>query len=1067
MEYDNHCFGKKRLLLTKKLIYQELNDNPLFSVLSPKELSHLAENAKVLNYSLGEVVVKEGDEGDSMFILYSGKARVLSKDIQGQDITLATLSKGDHFGENSLITKERRNATVRASGDVVIIKIDKEDFNHLVAENPPLRDYFSKFLSNMAMHTFLKKTTLLGTLPAKEIREFLDKFKIKEFQEGEEIVKQGEEGDSFYIIRNGRVKVVIRDDTGREKTVNFLREGQFFGEIALVKEAPRTASVIAIEKTTLFLLEKQDFEELIQRSPQIEKVIQDSIIKYRIDIPDVQGINEEILKKVKKTKEKKELPVGKAPDTIRDSSFIKEETQDQLRKQSYQERKSKIKEKKFTIKHKRKIPFIRQRNEMDCGPTCLAMICGYYGKRIRMNIIRDLTHVSREGASMLNLAEAAENLGFATRGIKTSVEKLKELPLPAIVHWKGYHFVVLHKVQKDIMVVADPAIGIIRYSQKEFEENWSGRILLLEPTPKLTELKEESANPFSRFLPLLSPFRGIISQLILASLFLNLLGLAMPVITSRVVDKAIPDNDINFLNMLILALIIIIGTRLLMESVRQYLLAYTTTRLDYNMMRILYRHVLHLPMRFYQAFKSGDIIRRFHDTSKIRDMLAEITVTTFLDTMMVGFYFILMFYYNATLASFIAVLLPFYVIMGIIITPYFRRRYTDFYHAAGENDAYMVESINGIASLKSLSAEQSANWHWNNRYIKQIKSMLSLTKAGIIWTTISRLIYYIGFTLVLWYGAKEVLNKDLTLGQLMAFNVLLGIVFTPIMNLVAFWNRIQEARIATQRVNDILDSPIEGEETKKSVRHLDLVNGYIEFQNVTFRYGGKHSKNVLQNINLEILPGQTVGLVGRSGCGKSTFINLILRLFEPNEGRIFIDGYDINTVSLSSLRNQIGVVSQESFLFNGSVRDNISYGNPEASFEEIVSAAQLADAHDFVLDLPLGYDTIIGERGSTLSGGQRQRIAIARALIKNPGILIFDEATSSLDTESEKAIQDNMKTILTGRTSIIIAHRLSTIQNADVIIVLDSGIIVEMGDHKSLMENRGLYYYLSNQQLNL
>jgi ATP-binding cassette, subfamily B, bacterial HlyB/CyaB len=377
----------------------------------------------------------------------------------------------------------------------------------------------------------------------------------------------------------------------------------------------------------------------------------------------------------------------------------------------------------------------------------------------------------------------------------------------------------------------------------------------------------------------------------------------------------------------------------------------------------------------------------------------------------------------------------------------------------------MVESVAGVGTVKATAAERPIRWKLEGLIVKSLNVQFRTALWGMATTSVGNLLQMLNIIFLFWYGAHLVIDGELSVGQLVAFNLLVVNVTRPILNVVDLWREFQEINIAFERLNDVFDAKPEEEAQGGSLIKMPRVRGLIKFDNVTFRYPTRADKNALQNISLEILPGQTVALVGRSGSGKTTFANMLLRLHHPNEGRVFIDGHDLRHVSISSLRSQIGVVPQDVFLFSGTIRENIAFGDPDAPLERVVGAAMLAGAHEFISELPLGYETRIGERGQSLSGGQKQRIAIARALFKQPRILIFDEATSALDSESERAIQQNLDQILKDRTTLIIAHRLSTVRNADRIVVLDRGTVVEQGNHYSLMKQKGMYYYLNSQQL--
>ena len=417
------------------------------------------------------------------------------------------------------------------------------------------------------------------------------------------------------------------------------------------------------------------------------------------------------------------------------------------------------------------------------------------------------------------------------------------------------------------------------------------------------------------------------------------------------------------------------------------------------------------------------------------------------------------------MALLVLVIVPPFVLLALIATPFLQRVSREIFGAHNEETGYLIQSLTGIRTIKSMAVEHSVRWHWEELFGKAIKKSFSGQVIGNTLQIFSSTIEAVVSTSLLWFGAWLVIQNELTIGQLVAFNMLLGNVIHPFQRLIVLWNQLQEVMIAVERINDVIDAEPEEDLQHQSRQSLPQIHGYIRFDKVTFRYHPESDVNTLENISFEVQPGQMVALVGRSGSGKTTISKLVLGLYPPTEGKILIDGYDVTSLSLQSLRQQIGVVDQDTFLFGSTIRENISLGHPEAALSEVIEAAQQAGAHQFIKELPMGYETQIGEGGGTLSGGQRQRLAIARALVGNPRLLILDEATSSLDAESERIIQTNLNTILQDRTTLVIAHRLSTVRNADLILVLDRGVLVESGTHDQLMAKRGQYFYLNQQQL--
>ncbi|MEH1867931.1 MAG: peptidase domain-containing ABC transporter [Nostoc sp.] len=709
-------------------------------------------------------------------------------------------------------------------------------------------------------------------------------------------------------------------------------------------------------------------------------------------------------------------------------------------------------------------PFYAQQSAADCGCACLVMIGNYWGKRFSINRLRDMTNVSRSGASLKAIAAAAENLGFATRPVKATLDKLAEQPLPAIVHWEGKHFIVVYEITKKRVIVCDPAIGQCSLTKAEFQGGWSGYALLLQPTALLKNTKNESTS-FWKFFELIKPHYRTLLEIFTASVLIQLFGLVTPVFTQLLLDRVLVQRSLTTLNAIGLGMIIFGLFGVAVNAVRQYLLFHTANRISVSLLVGFIKHTFRLPLSYFESRFVGDIVSRIQENQKIQHFLTGQTLSIVLDMLTLVVYLALMFSYSWRMALFVLFIIPPFFILALASTSILRRISRETFDAANKEQSYLIESLTGIRTVRSLSIEQTVRWRWEELLNNLVKKAFNAQIIGNHLQIASGVIQTFVNTSLLWFGAIQVINGELTIGQLVAFNMLVGNVLSPFQRLSTLWNELQEIVISTERINDVLEAEPEEDLETKPRKSLGKLRGSIRFQNVTFRYHSESQTNVLENLNFEIQPKQMVAVVGRSGSGKTTLSKLILGLYPPTDGKVMIDGEDITGISLRSLRSQIGVVDQDTFLFGGTIRENIAIAHPNASLEEIIQAAIYAGADDFIQKLPLGYESEIGEGGGMLSGGQRQRLAIARALLGNPRLLLFDEATSHLDSESERIIQNNLKTILQGRTSLIIAHRLSTVRNADLILVLDQGVLVESGTHDDLIAKKGHYYYLNQQQL--
>ncbi len=709
-------------------------------------------------------------------------------------------------------------------------------------------------------------------------------------------------------------------------------------------------------------------------------------------------------------------------------------------------------------------PFFAQQSASDCGAACLVMVSQYWGKKFSINRIRDIANVDRNGASLRGLITAAESIGFSTRPIKVTLDQLVKQPLPAIIHWEGNHYIVIYEITRTGIVVADPAIGQITLSHTEFQEKWTGYTLILTPTALFKEAKEMTT-PFWQFFELMKPYRGVLSEVFIASVLIQIFGLITPIFTQLILDRVVVQRSEVTLFAVGWGLLIFGIFKVMTMGLRQYLLDHTANKIDLALIVGFINHTLRLPLSFFESRYVGDIISRVEENRKIRRFLSGESLSIFLDLLTVFIYIGLMFFYSWQLAALVLLIIPPFFLLAVISTPFLRRISREIFSAVATESSYLIEILSGIRTVKSTAVEQTVRWHWEGLFNQEVKKIFSGQVISNRLQIFSSLIESLMTTATLWFGAWLVIQGQLTIGQLIAISMLLSNIISPFKRMVMLWNSYQEVVIAIERISDVLDTEPEENRQQYSRQSLPPVVGEIVFNNVTFRYHPESDQNILENINFTIQPGQMVALVGRSGSGKTTISKLILGLYPPTDGKIMIDRYDIANIDLSSLRHQVGTVDQDTFLFGGTIRENISLGHPSSTLPEVIEAARLAGADEFIKKLPMGYETITGEGGGMLSGGQRQRVAIARALLGKPKLLIFDEATSHLDAESERIIQNNLGEILQGRTTLVIAHRLSTVRNADVILVLDKGVLIEQGTHDELMSMRGHYYYLNHQQL--
>jgi ATP-binding cassette, subfamily B, bacterial HlyB/CyaB len=715
-------------------------------------------------------------------------------------------------------------------------------------------------------------------------------------------------------------------------------------------------------------------------------------------------------------------------------------------------------------------PWIEQQSSSDCGAACLAMLCAYWGNAIPVHILREQANVGRSGTSLKGLATAAEKVGFHARPVRANLLRMAEHHDPWIAHWDATHFVVVYQIKGDRVTLADPALGRRVISRQAFQEHWTGYALLLEATPKLSDTTP-SKSSFGRYFGTLLSYRSLILQIIFFSVLIQIFGLVTPLLTQVILDRVVVEKSLNTLNVFALGLFLFNIGNIGLSSVRQYLLSFLSNRLDLTLISGFISHTLSLPLKFFEARRVGDILTRVQENQKIQRFLIQQVVLAWLNFLTGFIYLGLMLYYNWRLTLLVLLLIPPILLLTLAATPLLRQISREVFKETTDQSSVLVEMMTGINTIKAVASEREIRWRWEDHLTRQMNTQFRGQKLGIKLQAMSGLINTLGGTALLWYGATLVIQDQLTIGQFVAFNMMMGYVISPVVALANLWDELQDVLISVERLDDVFEATPETV-PGQSLLPLPCLRGDVCFENVTFRYSEDEERNTLQNISFEAHAGQMIAIVGRSGSGKTTLVNLLEGLYQPHHGRVLIDGHDVRHVAQDSLRSQFGVVPQECFLFSGTVLENITLYRSEYSLEQVVEVAKLAEAHSFIQNLPMGYNTKVGERGVCLSAGQRQRIAIARALLGNPRILILDEATSALDTEAESRFQGNLSQIggrsaREGRTIFVIAHRLSTIRNADHILVIDRGRLVEQGTHTELIAARGLYYYLAQQQLDL
>lgn len=686
-----------------------------------------------------------------------------------------------------------------------------------------------------------------------------------------------------------------------------------------------------------------------------------------------------------------------------------------------------------------------------------SVIIRFHGSKAQIEEILHETQKTKDNFEVSDAILYSKSQNFQSKLIQFNPNRVENIPEISISFDKnGVAFIF--KVHGDSFILQGSDGEVKKLSKEEFLEISNGYVFLTKSRASI--LGTMAKFDFSWFIPAVIRYRKELTQVLIMSLAVQLIALATPMFFQVITDKVLVHHATTTLNVIAIGLLITIVFEISLSWIRSYVFSHTSSRIDVKLGSQLFGHLTRLPSAYFAVRRVGDSVARVRELENIRSFLTNNSITLILDVVFSFVFIGVMLYYSPKLTAVALVSLPLYGIVSFIVTPILRDKLDDKFKKGAENQSFLVESLSGIDTIKSLSLEPAFHKNWDKQLAAYVKSSFNVqtlsSSAGTCVNAISKL----STLAIMWVGASMVMDNEITIGQLIAFNMLSGQVATPIMRIANMWSEFQQVGISMERLGDILNTHPEMSIGKSPIQNMQ---GDILLRDIQFKYK-VDGKVILNGVTIHIKPNQTVGLVGRSGSGKSTLTKLIQGLYIPSQGAVLVDGRDINAIDPASLRTRIGVVLQENYLFNKSIRDNISLAKPTAKIEEIVAAAQLAGAHEFIGELPEGYDTIIEERGTSLSGGQRQRIAIARALITNPKILIFDEATSALDYESEKIIQDNMARISEGRTVIIIAHRLSAVRHSDVIYVMDRGEVKESGSHDELILKNGIYTYLNNIQ---
>jgi ABC-type bacteriocin/lantibiotic exporter with double-glycine peptidase domain/CRP-like cAMP-binding protein len=1020
---------------------------PAFALLPNEVRALVAESFEPVSFPFGAVIVREGDEADAFYVLASGSARVVKQGDNGEEVPLNVLHRGDSFGEMALLEDTVRFATVRASGAVQALRLGRSVFAALTRSHPQVREAFQALATGRSLWNFFRVHSGFSQLSNEALAVLISELERVEAPAGEIIVREGDPPGAMYVIERGRVRIYKQED-GDETHVGFLRTGDFFGELSLFRNEPRAASAQAVSDSTLLCFPPALFRRLLDEHPDFRLRIEQRIQQY--DYRRVANVPLDFAEEI--------LP---AEASVQHVSPEQVELEPELEAEAFEDAGAAAKPRPI-----RRFPHVYQLDEMDCGAACLAMICRHYGRAVGISHIRQVVHTSTDGTTLAGITRGADELGLTARSVRSSKSRLDDLPLPAVAHWEGNHWVVVYRVEDDYVRVADPGRGLRKVPREEFLERWSGYTSVVGYTDRLAEAPEARTS-LAWVKPFLRPHLRLVLFAVGLAIAAAGLQLVLPILTQVVVDRVLPRSDLGLLWILMAVIVAVLLSITGATLLQRYLLSKVAVRFDVSTLDFLTGRLLALPMSYFNTRRTGDIERRLLGARQVRAFFIQSGVEALTSATQLLAALGLMFVYSWKLALVYLATVPLYGGLMRFSAKRLRPMYDNLEEAYGRYSSGQIDAIRGIETVKALAAEEALRGLMLGRFQALADRVFRTEFLVLAYQGSLQLVAFASFGLFLLVGSIQVVHGNLSLGGFVAFNALVALATGPMLSLLSLWDQGQLARVLFDRLDDVLGPEPEQGADRDGLRSVSTLEGRVELRNVGFRYGGPEAPPILDGVTLTVEPGETVALVGRSGSGKTTLIKLLAGLLEPTEGEIRFDGFELRTLDYRTLRRQIGFVLQESYLFDDTIGANIAFGEVAPDPARVAWAAKAANAHEFVERLPLGFETRVGESGLRLSGGQLQRIAIARALYHRPPILLFDEATSALDTESERAVKESLDELLVGRTSFVIAHRLSTVRDAHRIVVLERGRVVESGTHDELMARQGLYFYLASQQLEL
>ena len=1009
-----------------------IRQNSLFSSLPERDAAwfrqEIIPKLEKVEYKLGDDVIRTGDKTSDFYLIAKGKARVIAR-TKEKNATLAVLAQGNSFGEESLLSN-LSPITVRASSDLTLLKLTKVEFDCLLGKFPALQDKLESSIEQQQEFRFFRTLQLFSSLKLSEAYRYLEKVKSVRLQAGEFLFRKCQSADAAYIVRSGKLRIV--EQSVDDPTLAFIRAGDICGETALVQQDSAYAlSAVATEETLVMILPWQSFAEITcdrQINSYLTRIHNNRQLQYQA------------------------ILASRAEEKIRD-------------------RQSNILQ-FVTIKPEQRIfgskfTFAKVDNSLLAGIACLATLNLYHNRQIDLQPLIEKQIIQKRSPDLISTSRQAESFGYLTCLLHLNDEGLSQLSdFPALVEY-GDRLCLLVEVKEHEITSIDPLKGVFQCDRYgDFDENWNGKVLTFKIVPNLGNFGNKTWQMSQQLISWLRPYGGILIWIVVLSFLSQFLSLAEPLFSQIIIDGVLDKGDYSLLGLILLGMVLVTGFQLVGSSLEQILVTQAMKRISISLLLRFFQHILALPKMVFDRWQVGDFTVRLYENENLLELVSQSGFTVIINSITSLFYLVILLNQNAKLTVVALIFVAASALLLIISTPLLRANDRHVFECQRRSQSHLIATLTGIETVKAIASENLFYREGIDLIVKshsaQFKGALLGFNIGLIGRAIelASTVYIMGYGAWLTFPSINNPQPELSLGELVAFNAILGLLLSSLQSLIGVWDEIQQMKISFDRIVDVLNLPTEQQDPTAI---MPRIKGGVRLKNVCFGYPNS-DRDVLKDINLEVLPGETIAIVGKSGSGKTTLVNLLVKLLEPSQGKIYVDNIDISNIELSSYRRQLGVVEQQPFLFNGTVRENIAKADPTANLETVAQAAELAGANKFIESLPLQYDTQIGERGITLSGGQKQRLIIARALLTDPRILILDEPTASLDSDSERLILDNLARQTVNRTSFLIAHRISTVLHADKIVVINRGCIVEMGTHAQLLEQDGFYADLYRQQ---